>query len=276
MGSVFSPYYLSSGRGDPLDHVAMNLCLYGRAPRWTMTERGRHDVTRDESHIAIGPSRLSFEGDSLLAEINERATPIPRPAVGTIRVFPEAINRVEFPLDAAGRHIWRSPAPTARVEVAMRAPDVSWKGHAYIDMNWGSEPLEAGFRNWHWSRSRLAGDSVVFFDGVCRTGPSFALALRFDAAGQPHPIEPPPVQRLSRTKWLMSRQTRAFADHPARLDRTLEDTPFYARSVLRTRLLGEDTAAIHESLDLDRFAARWVQGLLPYRMPRRPSPAAHS
>jgi carotenoid 1,2-hydratase len=26
---------------------------------------------------------------------------------------------------------------------------------------------------------------------------------------------------------------------------------------------------VHESLDLDRFAQRWVQLLLPFRMPRR-------
>jgi carotenoid 1,2-hydratase len=27
--------------------------------------------------------------------------------------------------------------------------------------------------------------------------------------------------------------------------------------------------AVHESLSLDRFRSRWVQYLLPYRMPRR-------
>jgi carotenoid 1,2-hydratase len=27
--------------------------------------------------------------------------------------------------------------------------------------------------------------------------------------------------------------------------------------------------AIHESVDLDRFASRWVQVLLPFKMPRR-------
>jgi carotenoid 1,2-hydratase len=27
--------------------------------------------------------------------------------------------------------------------------------------------------------------------------------------------------------------------------------------------------AVHESLDLDRFSRRWVQLLLPFRLPRR-------
>jgi carotenoid 1,2-hydratase len=50
--------------------------------------------------------------------------------------------------------------------------------------------------------------------------------------------------------------------------RTLEDTPFYARSVLQTRLLGQDAIAVHESLSLDRFRNPIVQAMLPFRMPR--------
>ena len=50
---------------------------------------------------------------------------------------------------------------------------------------------------------------------------------------------------------------------------TLEDAPFYARSVIATRLRGEDVTAVHESLSLDRFRAPWVQAMLPFRIPRR-------
>jgi carotenoid 1,2-hydratase len=49
----------------------------------------------------------------------------------------------------------------------------------------------------------------------------------------------------------------------------LEDAPFYSRSLLATHLAGSPGPAIHESLDLDRFRSRWVQCLLPFRMPRR-------
>ena len=51
---------------------------------------------------------------------------------------------------------------------------------------------------------------------------------------------------------------------------TLEDSPFYARSVVSASLLGERADAVHESLSLDRFRAGWVRLLLPFRMPRRP------
>jgi carotenoid 1,2-hydratase len=34
------------------------------------------------------------------------------------------------------------------------------------------------------------------------------------------------------------------------------------------RWSGHDVTAMHESLSLDRFDSRWVQTLLPFRMPR--------
>ena len=55
----------------------------------------------------------------------------------------------------------------------------------------------------------------------------------------------------------------------ATLARTLEDTPFYARSLVGTRLFGHAATSVHESLDLDRFRSRIVQAMLPFRMPRR-------
>jgi carotenoid 1,2-hydratase len=49
---------------------------------------------------------------------------------------------------------------------------------------------------------------------------------------------------------------------------TLEDTPFYARSVLETEVFGKRATAMHESLSLTRFSKPWVQAMLPFRMPR--------
>jgi carotenoid 1,2-hydratase len=65
----------------------------------------------------------------------------------------------------------------------------------------------------------------------------------------------------------VARATRADPGNPVRVARTLEDTPFYSRSLLEG---GDDGAQwIHESVDLDRFRSRWVQALLPFKMPRR-------
>jgi carotenoid 1,2-hydratase len=41
------------------------------------------------------------------------------------------------------------------------------------------------------------------------------------------------------------------------------------RSLLRTRLLGEDVTAVHESLDVPRLVSLPVRLMLPWRMPRR-------
>ena len=68
--------------------------------------------------------------------------------------------------------------------------------------------------------------------------------------------------------WRIGRGTGAERGM-ARVQRTLEDTPFYARSLLATTLLGERVTAVHESLSMLRFRQRWVQVLLPFRMPRR-------
>ena len=69
IGSVFSPYYAwarARGTGDPLNHCAVNVALYGRdRKRWAMTERGRGHVGRASSSLAIGPSLLTWDGDAL-------------------------------------------------------------------------------------------------------------------------------------------------------------------------------------------------------------------
>jgi carotenoid 1,2-hydratase len=53
-----------------------------------------------------------------------------------------------------------------------------------------------------------------------------------------------------------------------KLRETLEDTPFYTRSILDTVLDGKPAEAMHESLSLTRYSSPWVKLLLPFRMPR--------
>ena len=68
VGSVFSPYYKASGRGDPENHASINVALYGpRGSRWCMTERPRTRLTRTEvdqggeGDTPVLAARLSFE-----------------------------------------------------------------------------------------------------------------------------------------------------------------------------------------------------------------------
>ena len=50
---------------------------------------------------------------------------------------------------------------------------------------------------------------------------------------------------------------------------TLEDTPFYARSVVETTLDSAPVTMMHETLHCDRLVHPIVQNMLPFRMPRR-------
>lgn len=250
----------------------MNVALYGRgAARWAMTERGAASVQRDVAHLAIGPSAMTWDGNALMIQLDERATPIPWPVRGTVRVIPQALSAQAFTLDPGGRHLWQPVATRARIEVAMAEPGVSWRGDGYFDHNRGAEPLEQGFRNWNWSRAHRRDDTAVLYEGVRKDGSPFNLALQVDRHGEAHAVEPPPPARLPPTTiWRMPRATRADHGSAPRIQRTWEDTPFYSRSAIATRLWGEPCAGVHESLSLTRLDTRIVRGMLPYRMPRRP------
>jgi carotenoid 1,2-hydratase len=237
-----------------------------------MTERGRSAVQRDASTLAIGPSNVRWEGGALTIDIVEGDTrlfvPWQRKVTGTVRVYPEMLNRAAFALDGPENHIWHCLAPCARIEVAMTAPGISWSGKAYLDHNRGAEPLETGFNTWHWSRAHLRQGALVCYEGERGDGSLFASALRFDRHGVPEPVELPPIARLPRSKWRIDRRTRSDIG-VAEVRRTWEDTPFYARSELASRFMGEEVVAVQESLDMRRFSSRLVQFMLPYRMPRR-------
>ncbi len=272
LGSVFSPYYKRSGRTDPLDHACLNVALYGPQHRWVMTERGRSAVQRDASTLAVGPSNVRWEGGALTIDIVEGDTrlfvPWQRKVTGTVKVYPEMLNRAAFALDPRENHIWHCLAPCARIEVAMTSPDCRWSGKAYLDHNRGAEPLESGFNTWHWSRAHLRQGALVCYEGERGDGSLFASALRFDRHGVPEPVELPPIAALPDSRWGITRRTRSDIG-VAEVRRTWEDTPFYARSELASRFLGEEVVAVQESLDMRRFSSRLVQFMLPYRMPRR-------
>ena len=269
---MFSPYYAAArrrGNGDPLEHCALNVALYGAGGRrWALTERSGRALARGPARLGIGPSALSWDGNALKVQIDEVTAPFPSRLRGTVLVHPAALPGRSFALDPAGRHVWTPIAPCARVEVALERPALRWRGAAYFDANAGSEPLEAGFRSWDWSRAELRRGTAVLYDAVRRDGSTRLLALRFDPDGGVESFAPPPPVALPASGWRIGRGTRADAGHGATVLQTLEDTPFYARSLLRTHLLGEGATAVHESLSLDRFRTRWVQALLPFRMPR--------
>lgn len=272
VGSVFSPYYFRQRRRRPADaenHCAINVGLYGTgSKRWAMTERGRRSLSRSVDRFRVGPSEMLWHGDRLEVVVRERSAPAGRRVVGRVVVEPAFVGERAFELDAAGHHVWQPLAPRGRIAVEFDHPALAWQGHAYFDSNSGARPLERDFRRWHWSRASDADSTSISYVVTERRGGERGLALTFDRRGGVERSAPSAATPLPASGWRIRRDVHGHRG--ATLQRTLEDTPFYARSLLTTAGAESPRTVMHESLDLDRFRSGWVQLLLPFRMPRRP------
>jgi carotenoid 1,2-hydratase len=239
-----------------------------------MTERGQRQVQRERSAFVVGPSHLRWHGDALEITLDERCAPVPRAVRGVLRLHPLALPRFSAALDARGRHRWGPIAPCARIEVNLQAPALQWQGQAYFDSNEGDEPIERAFTRWDWLRTAQAdGSTAVIYDvqpsDVKRGGASRLITRRFAPDGSINEFEASPRQRLAPSAlWRIDRHVRAAT--PPRVLRTLEDTPFYARSLIEMPLgSGPPVQAVHETLDVPRLVSPLVQAMLPFRMPRK-------
>jgi carotenoid 1,2-hydratase len=255
---------------DPVNHCAINVALYGKAgKRWTMTERSRASVHRSADRLVIGPSQLHWDGKSLTIDIDEVGVPIPHRVRGRVRVHPQGLCHFNASLDDAGRHRWGPIAPCARVEVEFASPSVRWSGHAYLDSNEGDEPMDGAFTEWDWSRApQQDGSTGVIYDVRQTQGEDRVIAVRFAPSGEFEYFTPPPRQPLPGTAWRIGRTMRTDERQPAVVQQTLEDTPFYVRSVVSSSLLGESVTSVHETLNVPRLVSPSTQLMLPWRMPR--------
>jgi carotenoid 1,2-hydratase len=271
VGSVFSPYYALArrfGDTDPENFCAINVALYGKAGhRWAMTERGKRHMERSSVHFSVGPSSMAWEGDSLVIRIDEITVPLPSRLRGEVRVHPVIQSEHETTLDPESAHHWRPVAPLARVEARFEHPSLAWSGTGYHDMNWGSVPLETSFSSWFWSRAATRDGAHIVYDRTLKDQSAAGFALAIDRTGKAHHVGLAARTKLPTSFWQMKRPLRA--DDPVTLLATLEDSPFYTRNLLRTRIDGEDVDVFHESLSLDRFRNPMIQMMLPFKMPRR-------
>jgi carotenoid 1,2-hydratase len=306
VGSVFSPYYRFASRQSPAladDHCCLNVALYG-APgslknrRWTMTERSAKQVHRSSAEFVLGPSSLRWDGDSLVINIEEIGVPIPFPVKGKVRLHPHGLSNRLWALDDGAKHFWGPIAPSASVEVEMASPAIKWKGHAYFDANEGSVPLNKKsnheFVDWDWSRASLKdGSTAVIYDvrqtptdrylhyntedstelstriGFAEDANTRLLALKFSPnADSVEDFDAPERKPLPSTLWRMKRSIRSDDTSQPKVIQTLEDTPFYVRSVLESGLLGEKVISLHETLSVPKLTSMSTQLMLPWRMPR--------
>lgn len=275
LGNPFSPAYARARRGGAkaraLSFCAMNVAIYGpNGALWALRERSLGDADREARGVSIGRSSMRWEGDALIVEIDERTSPLGRRLRGTVTFHPSSSGGAGICLDDDGRHTWWPIAPAGRLEVALEEPAVRFTGHGYHDANAGDVALESSFSRWTWSRARVDDHrSVITYDVTERSGAERSLGLSFDAR-RPGPLAVPGLAAapLSKTGWRLDREARTERAFAPRVVRELEDTPFYSRALVATRHDGKPVVAMHETLSVDRFAQRWVQFLLGFRMGR--------
>ncbi len=270
LGAPFSPWYARDRGADPLGFCAFNVGLYGsRGRAWSLVETDRID--RAPEALRIGGSHIVRDGSRLTAVIDARRS-YGRSIRGRVRVDTLEWHGDDVALDVHGLHAWRPLAPRARVQVEMDEPKAHWSGWGYVDSNHGAEPLERALLHWVWSRAHVGdGGTLVSYDAHARGGAVTRVRRIFDSHGEARDIELATVP-LPRTGWALAREAHADPGRAVRVVRTLEDTPFYARSLVETHVRGARTVAMHESLSLGRFAKPWVRLLLPFRIRREGGP----
>jgi carotenoid 1,2-hydratase len=213
---------------------------------------------------------MEWDGTELRIAFDEITAPVPSRLRGRVRVRPLDVTGEVFALDAAGKHAWSPIAPVATAEVDLESPRLRFRGAAYFDANAGDEPLEQAFSSWTWSRSSRAGETAVTYDVLRADGSRGLLARVFGAGGAARDLGDLQPMPLGRTRWGVDRSIQVDGRTSPRLLRTLEDTPFYARSLASASFGGQASTVVHEALSLDRFKQGWVRFLLPFRMRREP------
>lgn len=273
LGNPFSPAYARARRAGPtpaLGFGSMHVALYGRARAgWALVEQPVREADRAATSLRIGRSLMGWSSDALHVDVDERTT-MGGALRGRIRVQPEALPSVCFALDEADRHLWWPVAPLARIEVDLPSPGVRFRGHGYHDANAGTVPLEEDFLGWTWARARGRAGAWLHYARQDLSGHARSTTLCVTASGGLEALGAAPATQLPRTLWGVERSVPSEAPSGARLVRTLEDGPFYARSLVETHVGGERLLAMHESLRADRLRRGWVQFLARFRMRRAP------
>ena len=271
LGNPFSPRYAAARQRGPapsaLAFSSMNVALYARgASAWTLAERPVVESARSATDLSIGASSMRWTGDRLVVAIDERTTPLGRPLRGTIVLHPEAHTNLEFSIDENDAHRWWPIAPISRVDVDFQSPRLRFSGHGYHDANAGETPLESAFEEWSWSRARRGDTAVLTYDVACASGAQRSLTLEVAPDGSVEELgglEPSP---LAPTIWRLPRATRADSGHHGRIIRSLEDGPFYARTLVGTQIGGHPVVAMHETLAAHRLRSPLVRLLARCRM----------
>jgi len=245
----------------------MNVSLrHGGRSAWALTEQQAERVARGRDHIRLGESEVGWRDGRLEVRIDERTAPWGATLRGSVRLTPHSLPGPTVALDGEGAYRWRAHAPFATVEVELTEPRVTFRGVGYLDSNQSDAPLEDAFSSWTWSRAADATGATIAYDVVLRDGSTRRCGVELPRDGAARPETTSELATLPSSLFGLDRAMRSEDARATRLLRTVEDGPFYARSVVETSRHGRRAHGMHEIVSLDRFRAPWVQFLVPYRM----------
>ena len=297
VGHVFSPYYYKARQRElndlklrPESFCAFNISLHalnksavnqlGSPSLWVLNEYSAEAlalspelIKRDQHCFKINQSMWHQSDDEITISINEVTKAffqrMSNKIIGQVQLkLPRRFHH-EINLDHTGKHKWMAVAPSADVVVSLEQPNLSFRGQAYHDSNWGDEPLENAFKSWTWSRAELNEGTCVLYDINEHGKDVNPRALFFSHQGTVEELDKKFVSSsLPKGLWGVHRPNRADHSDLAHLHKTLVDSPLYTRDLVHTELLGEKTLAMYESLNLHRFEQSWVRFLLPFRIRR--------
>ncbi len=243
--------------------------MYGSGWRWTMTERGEKSVLLDENSFSVGPSKFQWVNNHLEIIINEISNPHFDRIKGIVKIKPDYISEIEIPLTSDGNHIWRPFSPNAKIEVDIEKKGWQWSGHGYFDANFGLRALEQDFSYWTWARLPTSNSTATIYNAKLRDKSEVEVGLNFLQNGQIKIFSPPKNKSLSRSLWLVKREIPCEDRFTPKQVKHMLDTPFYTRSAVKTKILGEESIGVHETLDLNRFSNPLIKPMLAVRIPRR-------
>lgn len=281
IGSVFSPWYFAGTQNgnvsQPQQHCAINVALSSKrsraAKRWVFSEYQRFSGSINDG-LTIGQSTLRKKQNEYILTLDDlqpyRA--MPWKLRGEVKFVSNGSSALLTPtpyvLDDRQIHHWCPVAPRCRVEVELSAPNMRFSGTGYHDLNYGNEPLGAGFDRWHWARSHSATRSRIRYDRVLLDHSRHILELH-ESEGivtQRQWKEPRPMP-LQLGPWAMWEPSEPCVNDATRISvhERVESSPFYLRYAGRT---SDGESAVGECLDLPRFAMPMMQKMLPFRARR--------
>ncbi len=295
-GFVFHPGYLRAighylkrptKRTPPVasDFPCMYLCVYrgGKIAHQFMTQYKPADFrsSKDALDVAIGPNRLTRQGDAL--RLNLTGTPWQLTWQGPKTLTDQSLTadltftptfshapaeRVFLSRAMTGAdHRWVIANPRCEVSGSIElsrgaagGEKISFAGRGYHDHNYGTGALGPGLRHWIWGRAILDDRVMTFHYAIPtdRSLPDEIHLVEADAAD----FREIPVDRVS-ADW--SGRTGVNVRYPKRLafdeslvltsPRVIDSSPFYMRLMYEATVRGQRAQAFCEVASPNRL--RW-------------------